>query len=213
MKVGFETKGLVRKIEKIPALHKTITIIIIIVLVLATLIYFLAKPQWETQKKLQNEYVLLQQDLNKLKQIKNNLEKHRMEYLQMQEQLKDVLKQLPETKDIPNLLRNITSVSEETRLKIKYFEPKEIKNKEFYSELPFEIKFSGPFHSTALFFDGIRKMDRLVNVTNFSLEAKGTAKNVVLEGSCSANAYAYSKDSPKTQTKDNKKDNKKAGGK
>jgi len=143
--------------------------------------------------------------LNKLKDLKNNLEKHRREYTQMQEQLQDVLKQLPETKDVPNLLRNITSVSEETRLKIKYFEPKEIKNKEFYSELPFEIKFSGPFHNTAFFFDGVRKMDRLVNITNFSLEAKGTSKSLVLEGTCSANAYVYVKERPKTQMKDNKK--------
>jgi type IV pilus assembly protein PilO len=209
MKVGFETKGLVRRIEKIPAAYKTIIILIVVAVVLAGLIYFLAKPQWETIAQLKKEYAQSQQDLDKLRQIKNNLEKHRREYAQMQEQLQEVLKQLPESKDVPNLLRSITSVSEETRLKIKYFEPKEIKNKEFYSELPFEIKFTGPFHSTAFFFDGIRKMERLVNITNFSLEAKGTPKNIVIEGSCSANAYAYSKDRPKTQIKDNKK----AGGK
>jgi type IV pilus assembly protein PilO len=209
MKVGFETKGLVRKIEKIPALYKSIIILVIVAIILIGLLYFAAKPQWEERTRLQNEYSDLQVELNKLKELKNNLEKHRREYAQMQEQLQDVLKQLPETKDIPNLLRNITSVSEETRLKIKYFEPKEIKNKDFYSELPFEIKFSAPFHSAAFFFDGVRKMDRLVNITNFSLEAKGTSKNVVLEGTCSANAYVYMKEKSKTQIKDNKK----AGGK
>jgi type IV pilus assembly protein PilO len=209
MKVGFETKGLVRKIEKIPALYKSIIILVLVAIVLAGLVYFAAKPQWEERTRLQKEYSDLQVELNKLKELKNNLEKHRREYAQMQEQLQDVLKQLPETKDVPNLLRNITSVSEETRLKIKYFEPKEIRNKEFYSELPFEIKFSGPFHSTAFFFDGVRKLDRLVNITNFSLEAKGTSKNLVLEGTCSANAYVYAKEKTKTQIKDNKK----AGGK
>jgi type IV pilus assembly protein PilO len=209
MKVGFETKGLVRRIEKIPALYKSIIILILVAVVLAGLIYFVAKPQWEERTRLQKEYGEKQAELDKLKQLKNNLEKHRRDYAQMQEQLQDVLKQLPETKDIPNLLRNITSVSEETRLKIKYFEPKEVKNKEFYSELPFEIKFSGPFHSTAFFFDGVRKMDRLVNITNFSLEAKGTNKNVILEGTCSANAYVYSKEKPKTQIKSDIK----AGGK
>ena len=209
MKVGLDTKGLVRKIEKIPVLYKTIIILIVVAVVLAGLIYFVAEPQWETKKQLQNEYSQLQQELDKLKQIQNNLEKHRREYQQMQEQLQDVLRQLPETKDIPNLLRSITSVSEETRLKIKYFEPKEIKNKEFYSELPFEIRFSAPFHNTAFFFDGVRKMDRLVNITNFSLEAKGPPKSIVLEGSCSANAYVYSKERSKTQIKDDKK----AGGK
>jgi type IV pilus assembly protein PilO len=209
MKVGFETKGLARKIEKIPAVYKTIIILVLVAVVLTSFLYFVAKPQWEERTQLQKEYSKLQTDLNTLKELKNNLEKHRKEYQQMQELLQDVLKQLPETKDIPNLLRNITSVSEETRLKIKYFEPKDIKNKEFYSELPFEIKFSGPFHSAAFFFDGVRKMDRLVNITSFSLEAKGTPRNVVLEGSCSANAYVYQKERPKTQIKDDKK----AGGK
>jgi type IV pilus assembly protein PilO len=201
MKAGFETRGLVRRIEKIPALYKTIIILVFVVIVLAGLIYFAAKPQWEERTRLEKEYSGLQAELDKLKELEKNLEKHRREYAQMQEQLQDVLKQLPETKDIPNLLRNITSVSEETRLKIKYFEPKEIKNKEFYSELPFEIKFSGPFHSTAFFFDGVRKLDRLVNITNFSLEAKGSSKNLVLEGTCSANAYVYMKEKPKTQVK------------
>ena len=204
MKVGLETKGLARKLEKIPAVYKTIIILLLVAVVLAGLIYFAAKPQWEERTRLQKEYSKLLKELNTLKELQNNLEKHRKEYQQMQELLQDVLKQLPETKDIPNLLRNITSVSEETRLKIKYFEPKEAKNKEFYSELPFEIKFSGPFHSTAFFFDGIRKMDRLVNITNFSLEAKGTPKNVVLEGTCSANAYVYAKEKPKPQIEDTK---------
>jgi type IV pilus assembly protein PilO len=205
MKVGFETKGLVRKIEKIPALYKSIIILVLVAMVLAAFLYFIAQPQWETRTQLQKEYSDLQTMLDKLKELQKNLEKHRREYAQMQEQLQDVLKQLPETKDIPNLLRNITGVSEETRLKIKYFEPKEIKNKEYYSELPFEIKFTAPFHSAAFFFDGIRKMDRLVNITSFSLEARGTPKNVVLDGTCNANAYVYLKERPKTQKKEDKK--------
>jgi len=209
MKVGLDTKGLVRKIEKIPAVYKSIIILVLVAVALAGLFYFVAKPKWEERTKLQKDYSDLRAELNKLKELQNNLEKHRREYAQMQEKLQDVLKQLPETKDVPNLLRNITNVSEETRLKIKYFEPKEIKNRELYSELPFEIKFSGRFHNTAFFFDSIRKMDRLVNITNFSLEAKGTARDVVLEGSCTANAYLYTKERPKTQIKDNKK----AGGK
>lgn len=201
MKIGFETKGLIRNIEKIPAIYKTIIVLAIAIALLSCFIYFLAKPQWETREQLQKEYSNLRNELDKVKAIKDDLEKHRREYRQMQEKLQDILKQLPETRDIPNLLRNITSVGEQTRLKIKYFEPKGIKHKDFYSELPFEIKFRGPFHATASFFDDVRRMDRLVNVTGFVLEAKGTPSSVVLEGSCTANAYVYQKDRPKTQKK------------
>ena len=60
MKVGFETKGLIRKIEKIPAIYKTIIILVLVAAVLAGLIYFIAKPQWEERKQLQKEYSKLQ---------------------------------------------------------------------------------------------------------------------------------------------------------
>ncbi len=73
--------------------------------------------------------------------FQRNIAKHRQEYAQMQELLQEVMRQLPESKDIPNLLRSMTSVTEETRLKVKQFEPKQIKHTDFYSELPFEMKF------------------------------------------------------------------------
>ncbi len=201
MKVGFETKGFIRKVEKIPSLYKAIIVLVIALLLLTAFIYFLAKPQWEAREELQREYTKLNNELNNLKQISNNLERHKKEYAQMQLQLEDVLKQLPETKDIPNLLRNITSVSEETRLKLNFFEPKDIKQKDFYSELPFDIKFSGPFHSVAAFFDDVRRLDRLVNISGYSLVSKGVGKNVVLEGSCNATAYVYLKEKPAVQKK------------
>ena len=204
MKLGLDTKGVARRIERIPSIYKTIIVLVIAVLLLVALIYLFAKPQWEESEKLQKEQAQLQQELNNLREIKNNLEKHKREYQQMLAQLDDVLKQLPESKDIPNLLRSVTSVGEETRLKIKYFEPKAIKQKEFYSELPFDIKFNGPFHSVATFFDDVRRMERLVNITSFSLESKGVGKNAILEGTCSANAYVYQKERPAAQKKGGK---------
>lgn len=205
MKATLNIKKVVKKIEKIPQTYKAIFMLFVVLVVVGLLVYFIAVPQWETRDKLVKENDQVQKDLNVLREVKKNIEKHRKEYAQMQELLQDVLVKLPETKDIPNLLRNVTTVSEETRLKIKYFEPKELKNKDFYSELPFEIKFSGPFHTVAYFFDGIRKMERVINITNFNLEAKGTPKNIVLEGTCTANAYVYIREPQKAGKKDDKK--------
>jgi len=208
MKVGLDTKGFVRRIEKIPQIYKGIVTLILVALAIGALIYFVMMPQFETRDKLAKEFSELQGQLARLKELEKNIGKHRKEYAQMKELLQDVLKQLPESRDIPNLLRSVTAVSEETRLKIKYFEPKELKNKEFYSELPFEIKFSGPFHTVAYFFDGIRKMERIVSVNNFALEVKGTPRNVFLEGSCTANAYVYLREQQRTAKKDEKKTDK-----
>jgi len=38
--------------------------------------------------------------------------------------------------------------------------------KEFYTEVPFEIEFDGPFYSMLGFFDRLGKVERIVNVSN-----------------------------------------------
>ena len=82
-------------------------------------------------------------------------------------------------------------VSEESRLKVRQFEPKLIRNKDFYSELPFEMKFQGTFSNLAAFLDGVRKQERIISIADFSLEAKGAPNNIIIEGTCDANAYMY----------------------
>jgi type IV pilus assembly protein PilO len=173
--------------------------VVLVFVVLAALYYFLMAPQLERKAKLEREYSELRVELGRLKNIQQNIAKHRREYAQMQELLQEVMRQLPESKDIPNLLRSVTSVTEETRLKVKQFEPKQIKHKDFYSELPFELKFQGKFGNLASFLDGVRKLERIISVADFSVEAKGPPNNVVLEGSCSANAYVYLKEPVKKQ--------------
>ncbi len=193
MRVGFEPKSLGKKIEKIPQKYILIVMIALVVVVLAGLYYFLMMPQLERKTKVVKEYAQVQTELARLKSIQKNIAKHRQEYAQMQELLQEVMRQLPESKDIPNLLRSVTSVTEETRLKVKQFEPKQIKHTDFYSELPFEMKFQGRFRNLAAFLDGVRKLERIISVTDFTVEGKGSPKNIVVEGSCSANAYVYLK--------------------
>jgi len=197
MRVGFEPKSLGKKIEKIPQKYILIVMIVLVLVVLGALYYFVMMPQLETKARLAKEYSDLQVELGRLKSIQQNIAKHRKEYAQMQELLQEVMRQLPESKDIPNLLRSVTSVTEETRLKVKQFEPKQIRQKDFYSELPFEIKFQGRFSNLASFLDGVRKLERIISVSDFSIEAKGPPNNILLEGSCSANAYVYSKEPAK----------------
>jgi len=191
MRVGFEPKSIGKKIEKIPQKYILIVMVILVLAVLAGLYYFVMIPQMETKERLAREYSDLQVQLGRLKSIQLNIAKHRKEYEQMQELLQEVMRQLPESKDIPNLLRSVTGVSEETRLKVKQFEPKQIKHKDFYSELPFDIRFQGKFSNLASFLDGVRRLERIISVTDFSIDAKGPPNNVVLEGSCNANAYVY----------------------
>ena len=204
MKIGIDSKAISRKIIKIPRIYKLIIILVLNIVIFGVIFHFIISPQIETKDKLVSEYQALKKDLDRLVNIKNNMNKYRQEYAQMQELLRSMLRQLPESKDIPNLLRNVTNVGEETRLKLKFFEPKQLQNKEFYAELPFEIKFSGPFHNVAYFFDGIRKLERIINITSFSLVGTGPMTKMSIEGACTARAYVYLRTPEKASKKDGK---------
>jgi type IV pilus assembly protein PilO len=116
--------------------------------------------------------------------------------------------QMPEEKEVPNLLRQVSFNAQETKTRIKYFAPKETQARDFYWELPFEMKFTGPYHNVGYFFDGIRKLERIIHITSFSLEAKEVGQKVVLEGTCVAKTYVFMKDPAKEKEKEKKKEGK-----
>lgn len=206
MTLSTSFKGIGNKLSRMSKGQKLFIVIGLNIILFVFLFFFLINPLIDTKKKLTNDYQLVKKDLDKLVDIKNNMETYRKEYAQIQEVLGDILKQLPETKDIPNLLRNVSAIGTETRVKVTYFEPGTVQNKDFYGEFPFKFKFAGPFHNIGYFFDGIRRMERVIDIRNFTLIAKGAPPHIVLEGDGSAKSYVYLKDQPKPQPKDEKRD-------
>ena len=204
LSTGF--KGIGNKLTRMSKGQKLFIVIGLNIIIFVFLFFFLINPLIDTKKKLTNDYQLVKKDLDRMVDIKNNIEKYRKEYAQMKEVLGDTLRQLPETKDIPNLLRNVSAIGTETRVKVTYFEPGAVQNKDFYGEFPFKFKFVGPFHNVGYFFDGIRKMERVIDIRNFSLVAKGAPPKIILEGDGAAKSYVYLKEPPKPQPKDEKKD-------
>jgi type IV pilus assembly protein PilO len=206
-KIEMDFKGINKKVAKIKRIYKLLFSIGFNVLIFVLLFYFVLSPQLETKRHLEEDYIKVKMELDNMVSIKDNIQKFRQEYAQLQELLQQMLKQLPETKDIPNLLRNVSNIGSETRLKITYFEPKTLQNKEFYAELPFSIRYSGPFHNIGYFFDGVRKLERIINISSFTLtsDPKAIPSRMILNGDCIATTYVYMKEAPKQDKKGQKK--------
>ncbi len=188
----------------IPKRFRLVLIIGINAALLAAAYFFLLDPQMAQKNKMSTELTTLQQELRKVTAVKNDLERLRKEHAQIKERLQDIVRQMPEEKEVPNLLRQVSFVAGETNTRVKSFFPKEAQNKDFYAELPFEIKYTAPYHNVGYFFDAIRKMERIVHVTSFSLDAKEIGQKIVMEGSCLAKTYVLRKDAPKGNKKEEK---------
>jgi type IV pilus assembly protein PilO len=191
-------------INKIPKKYQLIIIFAFNIVLFGVVFYFLIMPQIETKDRLAKEYDTQNRELAKLINIKNNMDKFRQEYSRMKEALGQALSQMPEQKDIPKLLRNVSYIGAESGLKVIYFEPKPPQSKEFYEELPFEMRYTGSYHNIGYFFDGIRNMERIVHVPTFSIEAKVTPTKIVIEGSCIAKTFIFVKEKPKEKKEEKK---------
>jgi type IV pilus assembly protein PilO len=188
MKLSFDFK----KVTRLPKKYKLIIMGSICVLLFAAAFMLLLKPKIEEKKVVAADLTSVRQEMQRLQDIRNNMPKTRKEYAEVKDKLQKLLGQMPEQKDVPNLLRQVSSLSHETGARIRYFEPKGVQAKEFYSELPFELRYSCGYHNMGYFFDGIRKLERIVHVTSFSLDAKTvSATKTILEGSCMAKTYVY----------------------
>ena len=124
----------------------------------------LFKPAWDRNDQLQKQLDSLVFQLDQKKRIAANLPRLEAEIKQLQERLRASIARLPEEKEIPTLLTQVNSLGEEAGLVFTLFRPQAAVKKDFYAEIPIQVRVEGSFHALGAFFDRIGKMERIVNI-------------------------------------------------
>jgi type IV pilus assembly protein PilO len=78
--------------------------------------------------------------------------------------------QLPDQKEIPELLRQVSNLGRDSGLEVLFFRQKPEVFQDLYAEVPVEMGVRGGYHQIALFFDKVRHLDRIVNVSDISMK-------------------------------------------
>ena len=133
--------------------------------------------------------------------IVENLEVFKTEYLHLQESLNKAMAQLPNQKEIPSLLENISNLGRECGLELPLFKPDKEVPKDFYAEVPVDMKISGSFLNIATFFYKIGRLPRIVTISNIEISApkqqnapkqqKDQDNDSLLDASCRATTYRF----------------------
>ncbi len=79
--------------------------------------------------------------------------------------LKLAMTQLPNKKEIPDLLSAISTLARDSGLDILVFRQKPETYQEFYARVPVEMEVRGTYHQVAGFLDRVGRLDRIVNVS------------------------------------------------
>lgn len=175
-----------------PGIQKIAILAVTIILIAALYYSFLYSPRAEQVAKLSDSVEIAQNEKMVKTQKSANLLRLRKDLQQLDAELKKAVAQLPEKREIAELLSNISAKAQEVGLDVLLFRPRPEAFQDFYAEVPVDITVKGNFHNTVSFFDEVGRMNRLVNIDNIGFKNPTVAGDrVVLETTSVATAFRF----------------------
>jgi len=182
------------KIGKLSKLYRILIFLGIFAILAGPFVWFVYLPKMEKIEELKKEQQMLDSKLLRANAKKRQLKHLQNEMKKAQAEFKMVKKKLPEQKEIPSLLANVSRSGHEAGLEFLLFQPGPEQRKDFYAEIPVSIRVSGKYHDVALFFDKVSRLSRIVNIDNIRMA--GITKDNKLETSCTAITYRFVETQP-----------------
>ena len=117
----------------------------------------------------QGQQLALDKTLAEKQEIAQNLNERRKEMDELERKLLAALSELPEKKDIDELLAQLNDIGKKSGLEISTVTPGGEVPANFFARIPIKVSVSGNYHEVALFLQEIAGLRRIVNVNNIHL--------------------------------------------
>ena len=134
-------------------------------------IVFLVVPKNKEIKRL-NAEITKQENQIAVDQIKvARLADLRMQNDKLKKRMEELKQQLPEEKEVSSLLKQVSDLGIRSGLKIVSWKPEAKKDHPSGTiyEIPVAVEVSGSYHSLGIFFSGLTKFSRIVNIGDIKI--------------------------------------------
>lgn len=121
-----------------------------------------------------------------------NLPVYKQQMEVMEQTFGSLLRQLPNSTEVPDLLVDITQAGVGRGLDFVVFKPEKEQPKEFYAELPIMIEVRGSYHELAQFVSDVAALPRIVTFGDIQI---ATEKGGRLKMAAKAKTYRYLEES------------------
>jgi len=201
-------------IKKLPPQKKAL-IICLIYIVLGYFYWFLfLQSALKERGTLDTKLSELRQQVTEKERIAAEKDKYVRELNTLKEMLEMALTKLPDQREIPGLLYAVAQAGKDAGINFILFEPKQSEKKppekkppdkkpagdkanqteeKFYEEIPIKVTINGSFHNTAVFFEKVAKLPRIINIEDISMsegkDVKG--RGYLINTSCVIKTYMF----------------------
>jgi type IV pilus assembly protein PilO len=183
---------LVSNILERPRPQKLAILAAAVLLLLAVGYLYIYAPNSDEIAKRNEDIASVRAERDRKKAIAANFVKLQRDLWEWDIKLKAAVSQLPDSREIPDLLSSISTKAREAGLDIVLFRPRAENLQEFYAEIPVDIVARGGFYNAVSFFDEVGKLNRLVNIDNIDFKnPKINGDQVSMEISTLATTYRF----------------------
>jgi type IV pilus assembly protein PilO len=179
LKASFNTI-LKTKIIPLDVKYKAIIWAAAMLLPVIAFLFFYMFPKNNEIRQLEVKKVKLDKEISEAKARANELDKHKAEMEATELRFEEASVLLPQRKEIPTLLTNISALGTASGLDFISFQPKGEVAREFYAEIPVDISVRGPYHDVGNFLYQISELDRIVSVDNITMGSPTSDKGEML---------------------------------
>ena len=139
--------------------------------VLAAGWWFSWSDELATLEAKQQEELRLKDDFVAKKKQAVNLDLYTQQLSEIDRSFGALLKQLPNKSEVESLLVEINQSGMGRGLQFELFKPRAEATKDFYAELPIEVRLTGSYHDFGAFAGDIGRLSRIVTLNNISISS------------------------------------------
>jgi type IV pilus assembly protein PilO len=184
-----------------PTSHKVAFWVLSLLIMLGITWQYVLSGPFEEREEVRTKIEDMEIKILEQQRIARDLPKFREEVEYFDKKLELALLELPDKKEISDLLTSISVLAIDTGLEVVKFSPNREALQDFYATVPVSIELEGTFHQLATFFDEVGRLSRIVNVDNITIDIITESKSeVVIRASCQATTFRYLTDEERERT-------------
>ena len=159
-----------------PLLAKSILCLLLAILLGFSGYYFHLKGMKDNlQVSITQENMLKKELIVKVEQA-SNLQAYREQMRMMEEAFASLIHQLPSDTEVPSLLEDVTQIGLGAGLEFEAITLQPEITREFFIELPIQIKAVGEYHDIGNFISGVSSLKRIVTLHDFKITPSKTGE-------------------------------------
>lgn len=166
---------------------------LIILALLGAGYWYFIKDQREALERAERVEQQLRVEFRDKQHRAANLPAYEAQLEEMERMFSSLLQLLPSTAEIPSLLVDISQTALTAGLEIELFQPRPEANRDFYVEVPIQLRVRGDYEHMAAFVSGISAMPRIVTIHDVFIRPGASDADLLMDAV--ARTYRYREES------------------